>query len=152
MRPRLPEELRSSIRGRDLNRCAYCHSPEMLSVASFEIDHIVPLSAGGTTQPDNLCLACPNCNRHKSSRLSAPDPQSGNDAQVFHPRAQNWHEHFSWNEDGVTLVGLTATGRATIDLLDLNRERVLLLRRLWAKLGIPPWSSQSPSESMGESV
>lgn len=150
MRPRLSAELRRSIRESDLNRCAYCLAPEQLSVASFEIDHIVPLSAGGSTQPDNLCLACPNCNRHKSDRLSALDAQSGDDVELFHPRAQNWHEHFAWDVDGATLVGLTPTGRATIDLLDLNRERILLLRRLWAKLGILPWSDKLPSEQMGE--
>lgn len=150
MRTRLSERLRSLVREREFNCCAYCRSPERLSVASFEIDHIIPLSAGGKTQPDNLCLACPTCNRYKSDRLTALDPQSGDVVPLFHPREESWHDHFAWDTDRVTLVGLTPTGRATIHALDLNRERILKLRRLWAKLGVAPWAEQDSLGKTGE--
>jgi hypothetical protein len=41
-----------------------------------------------------------------------------------------WEAHFVWNEDFVTMVGLTPTGRATIERLQLNREGVVNLRRV----------------------
>jgi hypothetical protein len=31
----------------------------------FHIDHIQPLSRGGSNNPDNICIACPYCNLHK---------------------------------------------------------------------------------------
>lgn len=38
----------------------------------LHIDHIVPVSCGGTDDLDNLALACPPCNRAKSN-LSVPE-------------------------------------------------------------------------------
>lgn len=34
----------------------------------YEIDHIVPLSKGGTSWPSNLQILCPTCNRRKGNR------------------------------------------------------------------------------------
>lgn len=42
------------------NKCNYCGSTENL-----EIDHIIPLSRGGTNDPDNLQILCKTCNRKK---------------------------------------------------------------------------------------
>jgi len=35
----------------------------------FEIDHIIPLSRGGSHEVDNLTIACPSCNRQKSNKM-----------------------------------------------------------------------------------
>ena len=43
-------------------RCYYCN--KMLK-RKFHIDHKIPLSRDGSNRPENLCLACPNCNREK---------------------------------------------------------------------------------------
>ena len=65
--------------------CAYCRSAEALLGVTFEIDHIVPLSTGGGTSADNLCLSCPTCNRQKGIRQTALDPLSGEETPLFHP-------------------------------------------------------------------
>lgn len=44
--------------------CTYCGSIEKI-----EIDHIVPLSRGGTHEPENLAPACRACNRSKGAKL-----------------------------------------------------------------------------------
>lgn len=44
--------------------CVYCGSTE-----NIEIDHIVPLSRGGTHTPENLAPACRPCNRSKGAKL-----------------------------------------------------------------------------------
>lgn len=41
----------------------------------FHIDHICPLSRGGSNSPDNLVLACPTCNQSKSARLPHEWPE-----------------------------------------------------------------------------
>lgn len=42
--------------------CVYCGEP------STEIDHIVPVSQGGTSEWDNLAPACTTCNRSKQAK------------------------------------------------------------------------------------
>lgn len=54
--------------------CAYCGTTE----EEIEIDHIVPLSRGGTNDPENLAPACRPCNRSKWNRL--PDEWQGRSA------------------------------------------------------------------------
>jgi hypothetical protein len=127
--------LRVQVREIDQGACVYCRSPEELSVTAFEIDHIVPLSAGGASEPDNLCLACTACNRLKGSRQEGIDPTTGVVAPLFHARRQCWSDHFRWNQDQTELVGLTPTGQATIHTLQMNRPQLVRLRRLWRRLG-----------------
>lgn len=45
---------------------------------------------------------------------------------LFHPRRDNWTEHFLWV--GPELKGLTAIGRATIVVLAINNPEVVSLR------------------------
>src|SRR5258706_5541068 len=46
--------------------CAYCRVN--LSETGYHIDHIQPLSKGGSNWPDNLALACPHCNLSKKNK------------------------------------------------------------------------------------
>ena len=43
-------------------KCAYCRC---IIVAGYDIDHIVPLSRGGTNWPRNIQLTCESCNQKK---------------------------------------------------------------------------------------
>jgi hypothetical protein len=105
---------------------------------TFEIDHVTPRAAGGKTTLDNVCLCCPTCNRHKAARTSAPDPVSGERMPLFHPVRDAWEAHFAWR-DGATLVaGRTATRRATVEALHMNRPVMVELRRYWAATGVHP--------------
>lgn len=38
------------------------------TVVEFELDHIQPLSRGGTNHPSNLWFICKKCNREKGMR------------------------------------------------------------------------------------
>jgi hypothetical protein len=51
----------------DLQRglCWYCDEP---LDSTFEIEHVIPLSKGGTNHIENICLACKSCNRSKHAR------------------------------------------------------------------------------------
>src|SRR5262245_32978626 len=128
---RISQALRRAVLAAAQDRCAYCLSPEQMMGVVFEIDHILPSSAGGRTQFDNLCLSCPTCNRHKAKRLSARDPLSGRVVTLFHPNRDIWSHHFAWNTDRMQILGLTPTGRATAEALRFNRPAMTLLRRYW---------------------
>lgn len=65
---RLPEKewwpLRARVLERDGHACRYCGDREKLCV-----DHVVPLSRGGTNHQVNLVACCMPCNSSKSDRL-----------------------------------------------------------------------------------
>ena len=129
-------DLRAHIRELDQSRCAYCHTLESLAVAPFEIDHILPKSAGGETIVDNLCLACPPCNRHKGAKVHVLVPDTGQWLPLYHPRRQMWSAHFSWSDDRTVLIGLTPIGRVTVKALRINRPQMVHLRGIWKKSGL----------------
>ena len=138
MSPTIPATLRDWVIERDHSRCAYCRSPESMSISAFEVDHIVPRHSGGHTEQNNLCYCCPSCNRFKATRQRAVDPETGDQVPLFHPRTQTWSDHFQFDEGNAVLEGRTPTGRATIAALHMNRPSLVQLRRLWRKLGIAP--------------
>jgi 5-methylcytosine-specific restriction endonuclease McrA len=47
-----------------------CKACRMRLSASYEVDHIVPLSAGGTNDRNNLQALCRNCHGEKTNRES----------------------------------------------------------------------------------
>lgn len=135
----IPADLREAVVQRAGNRCEYCHLSQELQVATFPVDHIVPVVAGGKTELENLALACPRCNALEWTHTESEDPDSGQPIPLFDPRRQHWADHFRWSEtDAVTLEALTPTGRATLAPLDLNSEQHLRIRRWLVALGSPP--------------
>lgn len=47
-------------------RCVYCGAK--LHHEDFELDHVKPVSRGGSNDPHNVVVSCPSCNRAKSDR------------------------------------------------------------------------------------
>jgi len=108
-------------------------------MARLEIEHIVPLSKGGANDEDNLWLACPICNRHKSGKVSEVDPESGEIVSLYNPRTQAWKAHFRWSADGITIIGVTPIGRATVNALRLSPDPdALEVRSYWVQAGWHP--------------
>jgi hypothetical protein len=110
-------------------RCEYCLYPQELSFLAFEVEHIIAEKHGGTTTMDNLALACPYCNRFKGTDLGSLDPETGQLVPFFNPRTQQWADHFRL--DGARIEPLTAEGRVTAAILQLNHaDRILERQRL----------------------
>jgi len=101
----------------------------------MHIEHIHPASGDDL---DNLCLACPSCNLSKAKAISSIDPDTSELVSLFNPRQQQWIEHFEWDEEGAIVIGKTSVGRATIQRLRMNQERILTARRIWIKAGEHP--------------
>ena len=118
--------------------CSYCQTAEQVIGTQLEMDHIIPQSQTGFTVEENLCLACSPCNAHKADHTTALDPVTGEIVPLFNPRQQIWHDHFAWTADGDLIFGLTATGRATVIALQLNRPTLVVARRLWVLAGWHP--------------
>lgn len=122
----IPALLREAVIQRAATRCEYCLLLQFAQEGTFHVDHIVPRKAAGPTIPENLALACITCSLRKGARQTAIDPQTGLESPLFHPRQDHWREHFRW--DGVMLVGLSPTARATIEALKMNRPDILATR------------------------
>jgi hypothetical protein len=133
---RIPASLRELVVKRADNRCEYCGISQLGQVATFHVDHIIPVVAGGATTAENLALACVSCSLWKGARQEIQDLATGETVLVFNPRQQAWKEHFAW--EGVRVVGLTPTGRAMVEALDLNRAIMLAIRAEEELLGRHP--------------
>ncbi len=118
--------------------CEYCLYPENYASDFFHFDHILPLSAGGTTELYNLARSCGRCNGFKKHITQHYDPFTGQISPLFNPRKSKWTEHFQWSDDDLLILGQTAIGRATSDLLQLNRQNTVNMRQLLKNAGLHP--------------
>ena len=66
------------------------------------------------------------------------DPEAGVEHRLFDPRADRWNDHFAWSADGLELVGVTPVGRATVNALGLNRDRLKQIRAADLEVGRHP--------------
>jgi hypothetical protein len=106
-------------------------------VGRFPIDHVIPRSRGGVSNPSNLALACIRCNGAKWKHTDGVDPMTGEKVPLFNPRAASWAQHFRWSDsDPCVVMGITPCGRATVIRLQLNHPEMLLVRRLLTELGL----------------
>jgi hypothetical protein len=132
----VPEALARAVRSRAHGRCQYCLMNESLQGATFHVEHVIPRSKGGESTLENLALACPGCNLQKADKTTAPDPLTDEHVDLFHPLQQQWSEHFRFK--GHEVEGLTAIGRATVMLLDLNHLRRQRIRQVEETFGLYP--------------
>ena len=137
-RSTIPEKLKERVRQTARNRCGYCLFLEAYSPAPFQIDHILPLAKGGTNDEENLWLLCASCNRTKSDKIEAFDPETNTTVMLFNPRTQIWYKHFAWSLDKTKIIGKTPIGRGTVTVLNLNKERIVAVRREWILAGWHP--------------
>ena len=101
--------LRNLVQDRAGNRCEYCGLHQDQSpLATLHVEHVVPRKHGGDDGPDNLALACVDCNLHKGSNVAGYDPQTGALTELFNPRRQTWSEHFEWR--GILSQGARRSG------------------------------------------
>jgi hypothetical protein len=137
-RPSIPDSIRQQVELDAGNRCGYCLTERRYTAKLLHVEHIIPIATGGTSTIDNLWLACDLCNSYKGMATHATDPVSDELAPLFNPRKQKWSEHFRWSEDSIRVIGMTATGRATVFALRLNNPILVEARQWWVKSGWHP--------------
>ena len=126
------------VRDRAQGCCEYCLSQESHATQGFSVEHIAR-SMLGARRPRAISrwpvrgAIISSTIKPQLATLSA-----ATSVPLFHPRRDHWYEHFIWNHDCTLIVGLTPTGRATIEALHLNREGVVNLRRLLLLAGKHP--------------
>jgi hypothetical protein len=120
---------RDEVRARAAVRGEYCHLPQEHVVTPFQTEHVVAVQHRGSDALVNLAYACLRCNLHKGPNLSGIDPKTRRLAPLFNPRRQSWRRHF--HLVGALIVGKTAVGRTTVEVLAMNDlERIVLRQEL----------------------
>lgn len=138
-RKRLTAEAEQQLRLESRHRCGYCLSPQHLVFATLEIEHIVPISHGGSNDIANLWLSCSICNGHKSDKVIGVDIESGERVPLFNPRIDVWTDHFAWSSDFLRIIGLTSVGRVTVAALHLDSDPIAIeVRSYWVAAGWHP--------------
>jgi hypothetical protein len=117
-------------------RCEYCRMPQQYDILTFQVDHIIARKHHGADELENLAIACFAYNNHKGSNIAGIDPERSEIVRLFHPRQDNWQDHFEWQE--AVLVGRTAVGRVTVDVLAVNLPHRLRLREILILEGVFP--------------
>jgi len=90
----IDQRTRREVRRRAAERCEYCRLPESAGDITFHVEHIVAQQHQRDDNPSNLALACDRCNLYKGPNLSSIDPDTNEVVRLFHPRIDDWHEHF----------------------------------------------------------
>ncbi len=118
--------------------CEYCKSQELFSATAFTVDHIMPQSKTGDDELNNLAFSCQGCNGSKYNKTSGFDTLTLQVTALYNPRKQIWSEHFAWSEDATVIIGISPTGRVTVEELKLNREGLINLRKIMITTGNHP--------------
>jgi hypothetical protein len=112
----------------------YCRLSDEFDPLPFCVDHIIVQQHRGPTVETNLASICFSCNSSKGPNSAGIDPHTGQLARLFHPRRDNWSQHFEWN--GPTIRARTAIGRVTLYVLDINDPVRVEHRRLLIEEGV----------------
>ncbi len=129
-RTRISKKKKELVAKRARYYCEYCLHPRKYSHDSFAAEHFIPVTKNGTDDISNLAYSCQGCNSFKYNFVSSVDPVTGQKVALYHPRKEQWEDHFCWNPDFSEMIGITPAGRATIARLRLNRDGLVNLRKV----------------------
>jgi 5-methylcytosine-specific restriction endonuclease McrA len=130
----MADSIEQMIRRLASDRCEYCRVPESGARFRHVMDHVIARQHGGTTVIENLALCCGRCNQYKGPNISSIDPDTHQMARLFHPRLDQWPQHFRYER--AVLIGLTPVGRATIVTLRINHPLRIAARQALIETGV----------------
>lgn len=134
----IPAKTKRKLKELAKDCCEYCKALQKYNAPAFACEHIIPFVTGGTNDIENLANSCLACNFIKYTATEAIDPITNELVPLFHPRQDDWNNHFKWSDDLLTIEGLTPIGRATIIRLKMNRTASINIRQVTIGKGHPP--------------
>ena len=132
----ISDDLRHLVASRADYLCEYCLIHEDVTFFGCQVDHIISLKHGGSTESNNLAYACTFCNRRKGSDIASIEAETGNLVGLYNPRVDKWADHFRLN--GKILEPLTGIGEATARILGFNSADRILEREALISAGHYP--------------
>ncbi len=162
--------VRAALREAYAGKCAYCETP--LGEEAMRVDRFRPasgaLAVDGTLSPDhywwlaytweNLYPSCAECQSFKGARFPVREPRAEPETTgealraerplLLEPRHDDPEHHLVFAEDG-SVASSTDEGRATIEILGLNRAQLLGLRQEALAEVRREWESVSEATAKG---
>lgn len=132
----IPKKIRLLVAQRAFLLCEYCLLHDSQSFIGFEIDHIISLQHGGSSDIDNLANTCLYCNQNKGPNVGSILLPSNEFIRFYNPRKDRWDEHFEIS--GTLILPKTNIGEATIKILKMNDVERLMERQVWENIGMFP--------------
>ena len=129
-------DLRRFVVARAEHICEYCLIAEEDTFYGCEADHIISEKHGGSTDGDNLALACVFCNQAKGSDVGSIHWETHTFVRFYNPRSDRWADHFELV--GNRIEGITPIGAVTARILGFNSAERLLERQTLQDLGRYP--------------
>jgi 5-methylcytosine-specific restriction endonuclease McrA len=77
MSSHISPEIRQLVASRANYICEYCLIAEEDAYFRFQVEHIISRKHGGSSELENLALACVFCNRYKGSDIASLIPETG---------------------------------------------------------------------------
>jgi len=124
--------LRSHIKkhyvAEQLFKCCYCQQQNLSTHGRvWDVEHVMPQSSHRdyTFEPQNLAVACPECNNKKSdepvtSKTHSRFPRKGADYRIVHPHFDRYEDHIEIEPD-LSFKPITGKGAFTIFACGLTR-------------------------------
>jgi len=131
----IPEPTRQIVIERADSRCEYCKIYERFSFLDFHIEHIIAIKHGGLSILENLAYSCCICNLSKGSDIATFIKGFDDPVRFFHPRKDNWDDHFEVDKSGLILPK-TNIGKATVKILDMNHTDAIIERHTMLVYGV----------------
>jgi hypothetical protein len=108
-------------------KCCYCRRENAVTHGrAWDIEHIISraANAGFMFEPQNLAVACIDCNLAKRdvdilARTLRRFPRKSDAYTIVHPHFDDWEEHFLFG--GIVYSPLTAKGSETLKVCKLYR-------------------------------
>ena len=139
MSSHISSAIRHEVAARAQYVCEYCLISEGDSYFAHQVEHIIGLKHDGSSDLENLALACVFCNRNKGSDVASVVPGTSVIVRFFNPRTDIWTDHFRL--DGVSITSLTEIGEATVRILQMNHVDRILEREVLVLRGRYPGTS-----------
>ncbi len=131
MSNRVNSETRRIVASRANFVCEYCLIAEEDAYFKFQVEHIISRKHSGSSELENLALACVFCNRYKGSDIASLTPETNELIRFYNPRVDRWSNHFRLN--GVVIEPLTDIGEATVRILQMNHDDQILERQVLSR-------------------
>ncbi len=136
MSNRINAEIRQFVAARANFVCEYCLMSEEDAYFKFQVEHIISRKHDGSSDLENLALACVFCNRYKGSDIASLKPETGELIRFYNPRIDRWRDHFRLNK--TIIEPLTGIGEATVRILQMNHADQILEREVLGRHGRYP--------------
>ena len=129
-KPGINRAVRDILKNARITGCLVDHQTE-LEIALREALANAVLH-GNRSNADKKVLVRAYCDPRRGFVIAVRDEGPGFDPEtnavtgLFHPRRQRWEDHFE--RRGIYVIGKTALGRTTVQVLNMNSEDQLTLR------------------------